>query len=235
MPDPPSVRPDNTTSHPASRYDQNITSTIPYYQVILEEILAFVESWEEKPVSWLDTGCGTGTPVSLALNRFPQTSFTIADPSEEMLLQARRKLSDDRVRILDRCSTQNLVSETRYDIITAIQCHHYLDIPTRKRAVERCFSLLKPGGVYITSENIRPLTSEGESFGFRYWGRFQEKAGKSHEEVRAHLARFDTEYFPISIPGHLDLYRSAGFTVVEILWCSYMQAVFYAIKPKTTQ
>jgi tRNA (cmo5U34)-methyltransferase len=152
-----------------------------------------------------------------------------------MLIQARKKLPDGRVRILDPCSTENLASEGGYDLITAIQCHHYLDIPTRKQAVERCFSLLKPGGCYITSENIRPLSRAGESIGLRYWGRFQEKAGKSHEEVRAHLARFDTEYHPVTIPEHLEIYRSAGFAVVEILWYSYMQGVFYAIKPGKPQ
>ncbi|MDD1729623.1 MAG: class I SAM-dependent methyltransferase [Methanospirillum sp.] len=231
MPNKTSIRIDNATSHPASLYDQNITITIPYYQEILEEILAFVESIEAKPASWLDTGCGTGTLVSRALSRFPDTVFTIADPLAEMLKQAEMKLSDLRVSILGQCSTENLESGTGYDIITAIQCHHYLDIPTRKQAVERCFSLLKPGGYYITSENIRPLSRAGESIGLRYWGRFQERAGKNHEEVKTHLARFDREYHPITITEHLDLYRSAGFETVEILWYSYMQGLFYAIKP----
>jgi tRNA (cmo5U34)-methyltransferase len=228
----PSIRTDNTTPHLASHYDQNITFTIPYYHTIQEEILAFIESIEDKPGSWLDTGCGTGTLVSHALNRFPETIFTVADPSEEMLLQAGKKLSDERVRILDRCRTENLESETRYDIITAIQCHHYLDIPTRKQAVDRCFTLLKPGGYYITSENIRPLSREGGKISLRYWGKFQEKAGKTYEEVKAHLARFDTEYHPLTIPEHFALYRSAGFKIVEILWYSYMQGIFYAIKPE---
>jgi hypothetical protein len=58
MPDKTPVQPDNTTPHPAGRYDQNITITIPCYHAILEEIMAFVESFEEKPASWLDTGCG---------------------------------------------------------------------------------------------------------------------------------------------------------------------------------
>ncbi len=231
MPNETSIRIDNTTSHPASLYDLNISLTIPYYQEILEEIIAFVESLEEKPGSWLDTGCGTGTLVSRALNRFPDTTFIIADPSSEMLKQADKKLSDVRVKILDPCSSENLESENRYDIITAIQCHHYLDISTRKQAVERCFSLLKPGGYYITSENIRSFSKAGESIGLRYWGNYQERAGKDSEEVKAHLARFDKEYHPITITQHLDLYRSAGFETIEVLWCSYMQSVIYAIKP----
>lgn len=226
-----STRIDNTSSHPASLYDKNITSTIPYYQEIQEEIVAFIDSFDMKPVSWLDTGCGTGTLVSRALCRFPDTTFTIADQSAEMLKQAEIKLSHDRVRILGQCNTEDLETGTRYDVITAIQCHHYLDLETRKMAVEKCFSLLKPGGLYITSENIRPLSRAGEYNGLRYWGKFQERAGKNCEEVKAHLARFDKEYHPITVPEHLDLYRAAGFETVDILWYSYMQCAFYAIKP----
>ena len=140
-----STRTDNTTSHPASLYDKNITSTIPYYQEIQEEILAFVESIDMKPVSWLDTGCGTGTLVSRALGRFLDTTFTIADPSAEMLKQAEIKLSHDRIRLLGQCKTEDLETGTRYDIITAIQCHHYLDIETRILAVKKMFFTFKTG------------------------------------------------------------------------------------------
>jgi tRNA (cmo5U34)-methyltransferase len=222
---------DNTTPHPARSYDQNIQITIPYYNRIQEEILEFIDTLEEKPVTWLDTGCGTGTLVFHALKRFPETDFTLVDPSAEMLVQVRAKCSGSRVRILNPCCTELLDTGDQYDLITAIQCHHYLDNATRKLAVERCFSLLKPGGVFITSENIRPSSRDGVSIGLRYWGRFMEKSGKTREEITAHMLRFDTEYHPLTIAEHHELYHTVGFPVVELLWYSYLQGVFYAMKP----
>jgi tRNA (cmo5U34)-methyltransferase len=66
--------------------------------------------------------------------------------------------------------------------------------------------------------------------GKKNWGRFQAGCGKSSMEVEAHLARFDKEYFPITVEEHLELYREVGFTTVEVLWYSYMQAGFYCMK-----
>ena len=53
---------------------------------------------------------------------------------------------------------------------------------------------------------------------------------KTVKEVDAHIQRFGVEYFPITISEHLRLLKECGFSTVEILWVSYMQAGFYAIK-----
>ena len=36
--------------------------------------------------------------------------------------------------------------------------------------------------------------------------------------------------FPITIEQHLEMLKNAGFKSVNILWVSYMQAGFWAIK-----
>jgi len=222
---------DNKTSFNTDKYDAGVRQTIPYYDTIHEEIHSFIESMPLPPSSWLDTGCGTGTFVKLALNRFPETHFFLADPSRSMLDLAKEKLPDNRVTFLGYYGTAELPPKAGpFEVITAIQCHHYLDRKGRKTAIGVCYSLLKSGGILILSENIRPFTSLGQEIGLRYWGKYQEKAGKKPKDVKEHLDRFDREYFPITIEEHLSLYRSIGFSAVEVLWCSYLQAIFYAIK-----
>ena len=90
--------------------------------------------------------------------------------------------------------------------------------------------MLKKGGVFITFENIRPNSAKGVQIGLERWKRFQLAHGKSEDAVRIHLERFNSEFFPITLGEHLNLLREAGFKVFEILWVSYMQAGFYAIK-----
>jgi len=58
--------------------------------------------------------------------------------------------------------------------------------------------------------------------------RFQMERGKS--AAASHIKRFGVEYFPVSIEEHLSLLRETGFKSVELLWFSYLQAGFYAIK-----
>lgn len=221
--------PDNATPHDATTYDGDVRRTIPHYDAIHEAVLSLVESVPDPPCSWLDTGCGTGTLVTRALSRFPQTLFTVADPSPAMLDTARARLSRPGVTILPPCSTADL-PPGRFDIVTAIQCHHYLDHAGRQSAVAACHDRLRPGGLYITSENVRPMSAAGLDLGLRYWGSYLQRTGRSRADVDAHLARLDSAFFPITIEEHIRLYRDAGFVGVEILWCSYLQAAFYAVR-----
>ena len=224
--------PDNTSSHNADQYDRQIRLTIPHYDDIHTEILNFVKVQCPNPKTWLDTGCGTGTFIRKAQDIFPDTEFCIADPSEGMLSVARKNLEGCRYTITGSCGTADLPAATgsRFDIITAIQCHHYLTRKGRSEAVRACFSLLNEGGFFVTSENIRPFSSEGTARALSYWGAFQQEAGRNEREVCEHQNRFDREYFPITITEHLQDYHDAGFPVAEVLWLSYLQAVFWCRK-----
>jgi tRNA (cmo5U34)-methyltransferase len=224
--------PDNATSHSSDQYDRQIRKTIPHYDDIFEEILTFVKVQYPCPKTWLDTGCGTGSFIRKAQELFPDTEFFIADPSDAMLEKAVHKLKDCRYSLIGRCGTADLpaITDRRFDVITAIQCHHYLDREGRNKAVRACYSLLNTGGFFITSENIRPFSDEGIARSLSYWGAFQRRAGRSEGEVRDHLNRFDHEYFPITITEHLEVFCNAGFPITEILWLSYLQGVFWCRK-----
>jgi len=224
----------NYTIHLPEDYDTQISCILPYYSSFHQETINLVKSLPSSPKVWMDTGCGTGSLVSKAIEEFPYTKFLLVDPSEGMLDQARRKLSSypaGRLEFLTASHTQEFSQklEEKPDVITAIQCHHYLSREGRIRATSVCYDLLKEGGVFITFENTRPLTEEGITIGKRYWRNFQLSCGRSEEEVETHLERFDTEYFPITLEEHLELLRETGFKTVELFWYSYMQAGFYCI------
>ena len=216
-------------------YDGHITTTIPYYETFNLEMINLIRATGREPGVWLDTGCGTGNLVNRAAKVFPRTKFILADPSVEMLQEAERKLRNHTAVdycLLDPCATQeiDLTQEESMDVITAILCHHYLDKDGRKNATERCFHLLKSGGLYITFENVRPLTERGIEIALKNWKRFQMDQGKYAEAAGSHIKRFGIEYYPITIKEHLSLLKGAGFQVVELLWFSYVQAGFYAVK-----
>lgn len=225
----------NATPHLPEDFDARISGVLPYYSCFHQETINFVKSLPLSPRIWLDTGCGTGSLVNKAIEEFPSTKFLLLDPSEGMLNQARKKLLSypaDRLEFLEASPTQEFSQklEEQPDVITAIQCHHYLSRECRAKATDVCYNLLKEGGAYITFENIRPLTKEGITIGKRYWRNFQLAHGRTEEEIEEHLKRFDTEYFPITVEEHLELLRNTGFRTVELFWYSYMQAGFYCIK-----
>jgi len=222
---------DNLTSHLSSEYDLQIANTIPYYNFFHQEILNLVESMDINPKYWLDTGCGTGNLVEKALQKFQSTVFILADPSVDMLNKAKEKLEDNKnVEFLEPTPSQDISLSKNVDVITSIQSHHYLSEDERYKAVKSCYNNLDENGVYVTFENIRPLTDKGTEIGKEYWRKFQISRGKTVVDADNHIKRFGVEYFPITVEDHLSLLRKSGFSAVEMFWYSYMQAGFYCIK-----
>ena len=214
-------------------YDEEIRTILPYYDSFHQETINLIEAVNLNPAIWLDTGCGTGTLVEMALKHFPITKFVMADPSAEMLEEAMKKLcGSDKIMFLKPNSTQDLTRKIigTPDVITAIQSHHYLSKEDRIKVTKVCYDLLDEGGIYVTFENIRPMTEIGVTIGKRYWKRFQLSRGRDPETVENHLKRFDTMFFPITVEEHLSLLRKIGFNVVELLWYSCTQAGFYCVK-----
>ena len=226
---------DNSTPHLASEFDLEVMVSLPYYQSFHDETVNLIKAMGIEPKTWLDTGCGTGALVNRAIKEFPETKFILCDPSAEMLHQAQQKLKSypfGDILFLKPLPTQDFPPGlcTSPDVITAIQSHHYLSPDQRKKATHACYNLLRDDGVYVTFENVRSFTDEGTKIGRGYWKNFQLKGGRDSEAADAHLDRFDREFFPITVEEHLNILRETGFRVVELLWFSYMQAGFYAIK-----
>jgi len=116
------------------------------------------------------------------------------------------------------------------DVITAIQCHHYLQPEGRRRATQECYALLPDGGLYVTFENICPMMEFGVEIALNRWGDFQRAQGRSEATVKEHRQRYNQNYFPLTIPQHLELLHAVGFKIAELFWYSQMQAGFYALK-----
>ena len=41
-------------------YDSHVRSVIPFYEMLIDEVLDVVGTLKAAPEVWLDTGCGTG-------------------------------------------------------------------------------------------------------------------------------------------------------------------------------
>jgi len=214
----------------SDEYDAKVNDTIPFYEEFHQTVIDLVVALKQTPLTWLDTGCGTGNLCLKAHQKMPDITFTLADPAFQMLKIAKEKTQNENVTFIQADSQSIDCKDNTFDVITAIQCHHYLYKETRKSAVENCFRMLKPNGLFITFENILPFTETGIKIALKRWGNFQIVHGKSQQEAENHLKRFNTEYFPITISEHIDLLKGVGFSTTEILWVSYMQAGFYAIK-----
>ncbi len=224
---------DNKTPHKSSEYDIKVKKTIPFYECFHQQTVDLIKTVNPSVKKWLDTGCGTGLFIKRALPLFKDCTFILVDPSDEMLTIARKRLNGYKnIEYIDPVRTENIKLEGKkeFDVITAIQVHHYLNRKDRIRATRNCYKLLKDDGIYVTFENIKSENDEMIYFQLERWMNFQLIEGRSEEEVSEHKKRFNLKYFPIKVSEHLKLLNSTGFRIVEIFWLSYLQAGFFCIK-----
>ena len=221
---------DNKTAFNVNQYDENVRKVIPFYDEINHQSLDLIRTYfGDRGLALLDTGCGTGSFGLTACKYLPLSELVLCDPSEKMLADAKEKLQGDDCTFL--ClGSESLDLENRFDVVTAIQSHHYFDRDTRKKAVKNCFRALKDGGMFLCFENTAPFSETGIKIGLKRVEKFSLNAGRPLEEVLSHSARYNAEYFPITITEHLELLRKTGFRVAELFWHSYLQSGFYAIK-----
>ena len=220
---------DNKSAYNSSIYDEHITNVLPYYREYHNQALDVVRAMGIGSPAWLDTGCGTGTLAMRILETYPDASLTLCDPSEKMLDIAKAKLSGNDIRFFN-LSSEQLQFDNEFDVVSAIQCHHYLGIEGRENAVRACYNSLKESGVFITFENIKMETDAADAVALKRWQTFLEEHGNSPEDVKMHIERRGVEVFPITICQHIELLKKCGFRSVNVLWTSYLQAGFWAIK-----
>jgi tRNA (cmo5U34)-methyltransferase len=221
---------DNTTSHRAVDYEAEVVRTIPFHGEILDQAIDAALSVQARPARWVDTGCGPGRLVEKA-RAVCAAEFSLADPSPAMLAIARARHPDIPAARCYEARSDGLPDAGPFDVITAIQCHHYYDDEAgRARALARCFALLAPGGVFVTFENVRAATPEGEAIARTRWRAWLLRQGRSEQAAEAQLAREGTHFFPIRVDRHELLLRSAGFATIELIWRAYGQAGFLCVK-----
>ncbi|TWH48078.1 class I SAM-dependent methyltransferase [Sporomusa sp. KB1] len=220
---------DNKTSQAAIDYDANVNKTIPLYHMFHDETLALVKEAISKPQSWLDTGCGTGTLLEKIIKEFGQLRIVAADPAEEMLKITAEKLKESEITYV-LSGSEVLDYPEKFDVVTAIMAHHYLDEEGRRKGTQNCFNMLRQGGIYVTFETIKPNTEAAIQIGLKRWRTAQIRNGKRPDAVDKHISRYGSELLPITIEAHRKLLSETGFSTVEVFWVSGMQAGFYGIK-----
>lgn len=220
---------DNDSAFNVSNYDEKIKMTLPYYEDFYKQVIDVVKIQFDRPLRWLDVGCGTGKMAEAAFNNVNIDRFVFYDNSKQMIETAQKRFRNKNADFI-ALSVQELDKSEEFDIATAIQVFHYLQREERTEAVRKCYNALRTNGMFITFENFAPFSEYGKGLFLNRWRQYQLSQGKSAGECDNHINRYGKDYFPISISEHLEVLNNCGFKGVEILWVSNMQVGLLGIK-----
>ena len=110
---------DNKSAYNAGIYDEHIVNVLPYYREYHKQVIDVVGNMGLEAPQWLDTGCGTGTLAAKALEVIPDVCFTLCDPSENMLAQAKEKLQHKNIRFLN-VPSDKLEFNNEFDVVSSV-------------------------------------------------------------------------------------------------------------------
>lgn len=111
--------------------------------------LAFLQAWAEIPpdAAVLDVACGTGELERLLLNHNPDQAIVGVDLSEQMLSQARQKLSGyANVSFQQATASQLPFPDQAFDMVISANAFHYFAEP--RAALQEMRRVLKPGALW---------------------------------------------------------------------------------------
>lgn len=140
---------------PAFNYD----FLTPYYDFFVE-FLGYGKTQRNRVISLLnlksednllDVGCGTGTLLILAKERYPQIKMTGIDVDPKVLSIARNKTQKAKLEIeyLEASSGKLPFTDASLNVVVSSLVFHHLPTDVKKQTIEEIYRILKKGGRFL--------------------------------------------------------------------------------------
>ncbi|MEW2548109.1 class I SAM-dependent methyltransferase [Streptomyces sp. NPDC047002] len=184
---------------------------------------------EEKPEPELvvDIASGAGKFLSVLLTAFPKARGVWMDVSETMLQQARKDLADfgDRVtfQVGDMQALRAAGLPEGADVVLSSRASHHLDRAQLHAFYQEAAGLLAPDGWLVNLDHIGPED---------VWDRRYRSVRKKYWAPRNPAPKHHHNYPLTSVEDHIDGYRAAGLTEVDVAWKAFYTCLFAGRRPQ---
>jgi SAM-dependent methyltransferase len=184
---------------------------------------------EDKPEPRLivDVASGAGAFLSVLLDAFPTARGVWMDVSGTMLEQASADLArfGDRVdfRVGDMRELRAAGLPEGTDVLATSRAGHHLDGAQLHAFYQEAAALLAEDGWMLNLDHIGPED---------VWDRRYRSVRKKHYAPRRPSPPHHHNYPLASVEDHLDAYRAAGLTEVDIAWKVFYTCLFMGRRPQ---
>lgn len=212
-------------------------------QAVADAIKEYSEINQDRKLSALEIGTGTGITAKLVLQTVPNLNLVCVDISENMLKQAERKFRDasllervliKNVSIFDELDKNNTPNNT-YDVIFSAYTLHNLKQGQRERILPEIYRVLKPNGIFVLSDKIAVDNLQQHKENVAWYLDAVERFLPA-EKTQAKKELVDHTYFDEqdeikwTQSQFLKDMSAAGFNSIEQLYREKMEAGFMAVK-----
>ena len=229
-------------------YDAAATHIHPFYEVIHERILHLLEAAGAEGLL-VDAGGGSGRFVERFLRHFDKSRAILVDQSESFLALAEQRLRPmaDRVELkLAKLQDDWFSATDPPAAIVSMSAIHHLDPAEKREFYARCLRCLKPGGVLINGDEVRPPSDAAYLAQCRKWATHMQRVmrdGLVPEPMFEALRQWEQRNVDNfgqprrsgddcheTIEIQCDYLRAAGFASVDVPWQEDLWAILHATK-----
>lgn len=212
----------------SKKYDSQRRMLIPCFDDFYG-ICASVADVKTNTPQILDIGAGTGLLSNFILNRYPEARITLIDISEKMLEMARQRFDGNKnIKYVVGDYTKISLSEEFDMVVSALSIHH-LEDDDKKELFKKCYSILKPNGIFINADQVIGETPYIDSLNKRKWKDSIEKSGLPKEEIISAYDRMKLDK-ETSLELQLEWLNEIGFKDVSCIYKYYSFVVMFGRK-----
>jgi SAM-dependent methyltransferase len=235
----------------ARGYDAAAEHLHPHYREIQDVILDRLPFLPGDAALVVDLGGGSGRLAERLLDSFPQARVWIVDQSEAFLTLARERLARfgsrgvcHQARLQDDWS--HVLPEAPAAIVSMSAIHH-LDPNEKQRLYQQCADCLRPGGVLMNGDEVRPPDDAEYLATCRRWVVHMHRVMEAslvpepmHAALRGWEARNVGQFGTSRVSGddchetaaaQLGYFGSAGLKNTAAVWQHELWAVLSGTKP----
>jgi tRNA (cmo5U34)-methyltransferase len=223
-------------------YGRAFTPERERQQAIICELVASVT-----PGRVVELCCGAGDLLRLLLERLPEVRALALDGSPAMLARTAATCAAHRDRLelqaFDLAARDWRRLEPAPDAICSSLAVHHLDGEGKRQLFNDLHAALRPGGIFVLADLIRPDSEAGWRIAAEDWDRAvaersvqiyrDDRAQRRFAELRWNLYRWpddNTIDHPSTVAEHVAWLDEAGFEAVELHWLLAGHAIFSARK-----
>ncbi|MBD3246048.1 MAG: methyltransferase domain-containing protein [Candidatus Omnitrophica bacterium] len=232
----------------ARQYLERIVSGVPLEALQFEIVFRLIDRFQGHPSLFLDLGCGGGIVAERILKRYPDANGVLADFSEEMLQEARRKLVAWRKQVsfsqvdYSRKGWIFALPVRQYSLVLSRFSIHHQPDARKKELYEECFDSLEPGGLFFNIEHVSSPTAHTravwEQYMIDHLYRYQQQrgTGKKRKEVEQdYIRRAESDRNVLApVEKQCEWLRQIGFDDVDCYFKVFELAIFGGRKPSVS-
>ena len=215
----------------AREYDAIICRLIPYYEQMLDALVAALPFPGDREIRVVDLGCGTGTIAKRIRDAYPRSTVTCVDIAENMLRVAQAKLGAGAGMRYQRANFEQYEFDSDYDAaVSSLALHHLVKDEDKIKFYKKIHACLRPGGVFFNADVVLGSGAHLRDVYLEKWRKYIHREVSNEEIDRKWIPTHRDEDHPAGLTDQLHWLQDIGFTDVDVLWKYYNFAVYGGCK-----